>query len=500
MRFLLVLACFVAPLARGSSQLDEDYSLRNASVLMLNAAKDPIYSEQVETELVRRLTETARFELHQPSLDWLKKNPTWATGEIPIPADDAADADSRPALVMPEDVRKLIRDAGTIGAQAVFVGAIVRRGDEVSVALALVNAKTGETLHSVKRVVEDPMKLPGFAKATADGLARLLDAIPFDASILSRQGQKLVLDRGSRGLRSGQRLVVFTLEPGSGLRPTFVPVGEIQVTRADATLGFAYILNEESPGAIRPGNKLRFTARAQALARTSPSIESRYERGHYGTLDVHIGGAMTEYRTTGTPGTQAREAFFPGGNLEGELWLTRKWALQAHLGFSTGTLGVNASATQIGILGMYRLHFHSFFPEADSQRAEIQLRAGYGRRQYQANATSDPLTFATSTYTGLLVGGGFRLPVVGRFGMGFDLNALLFPSVEESPLTSGTSTRVSGWDFSVKTYWNASEDLNVDLRFVLQNYSADFDNSGNRPLLSTAQSSRALLIGITKYL
>ena len=100
----------------------------------------------------------------------------------------------------------------------------------------------------------------------------------------------------------------------------------------------------------------------------------------------------------------------------------------------------------------------------------------------------------------MLLGGGIDVPLDSRWGMGFGLNVLLFPSVSETPLTSGSQTeKAFGMDFEFKGRYRLTEAIDIDARAVFQSFSAEFSGQGTRPtrMASSSQSTRGIYAGMS---
>ncbi len=472
------------------------YALKSTAPAILNAAHHPVYAEHIDTELTKLINQGGRLEYDVLGAEYLREKLIGVTA-----TGIAAVKGLEPELAK--------RGLDTVIVVEVQTDPKSAPDDPAAIRLffGLVNVRADELVAKQLIPVENRFSLDSFTWAVRSGMAALVRAIPFDGSVSAREGEKIVLDRGIPTMKPGLRLSVSTLEKAAG-GLVFDEVGEIVVIRAERDLAFARVVNERAPGAIARGMKLRPAALHREEARRPASIEAdiAFKKGTYGVFDLGVGASLVEFNNAGSnAGFNSREAVYPGASLNGEAWLTRR--LFASFGFDialaslstdTGvqpgrvTSNVNALRAAIG----YRFRFLS-----PDYGPEISFKAGYARQQFQMDATNQPLSLGTTTYSGLLLGGSLRFPVVKSLGLAFDFNALLFPSVSESPVTSGSSTRVSGIDFSAGAYYNLAADLDIAIKAVFQSYSADFDGTGNRsvPLLSSSQSSRAIVFGVSKY-
>jgi hypothetical protein len=98
------------------------------------------------------------------------------------------------------------------GADSVVLTQVQKKAAGYQIALWAAVLNPPEVLFETEVSVQDPYSLKSFAAATQDALAAFVRGLPFDASVISRQGYRVILDRGSPSFRAGSRLPVFTLE------------------------------------------------------------------------------------------------------------------------------------------------------------------------------------------------------------------------------------------------------------------------------------------------
>lgn len=259
----------------------------------------------------------------------------------------------------------------------------------------------------------------------------LLDRIPFEGTITGRTAGTVTVDLGMGSVKQGEeieiaRIVSLQRHPllGTVVGTDYVRSGRAKISTVDRVLSFAEII-EEIPGEkISPGQKVlitrarvvrRSTEEAEAAAPVRGSkkvrldaedkekdpfddrLQGEFDRPkprygqvggnlYYGTLahDQSVGGAVGEYSGSGL-----------GGDLNGELWVTRNWIFTALYGFHNAKLAGNsvsvgaASWRDIHALAGYR-----FFPEHLAEGVTLTGYIGY-----------QSMSFDIPDYAALSVGG-----------------------------------------------------------------------------------------------
>jgi hypothetical protein len=307
-------------------------------------------------------------------------------------------------------------------------------GNETEMTLELRDA-AGELIFS------ETGSIPGFSAMEArwgliEKLFRsILAKIPFDGSVTGRAGRTLTLDLGAGSVRQGEevevvRIVSLQRHPllKTVVGTDYVRVGRARVTGVDRAISFAELIEEFSGETIAPGAKVlrarapltrrteeeepapreRQFTRTQEPAEESPDpfedrLRGEFDRRapRYGQLGGNLQyGSLSHSQTAGGQASEFSGSGI-GGNLEGELWITKNWILSLFYGFHSarlagtgGTIGDSSWSRTEGFVG-YR-----FFPEEIVEGAQITGSIGY---QVQDFSVPTPTGTAVSgkKYSGL---------------------------------------------------------------------------------------------------
>ena len=246
-------------------------------------------------------------------------------------------------------------------------------GNETEMTLELRDAN-GELLYAENGTI------PGYSSMEARwGLIQhlyetVLKKIPFDGAVTGRTVNTVTLDLGAGKVMNGDELEIVrivSIQRHPLLRTLvgtdYVRVGKVKVNNVDRALSFATVV-EEFPGeSIMPGNKLLtrgklLTQHVDTDARekkdiisnedriSKPQHESQEEflrgefdrpKARYGYVGANLffgsishsqqqSGAQTDVSGSGL-----------GGGLEGELWVTRNWIVNAAYNLQKATLSGN---------------------------------------------------------------------------------------------------------------------------------------------------------------
>jgi hypothetical protein len=513
-KFLLAQGLLFAVVVHASPEADARYAFKNVFATVINTEPENVHAQYVQSEVEKYFATRPRFTL------------------IPRAAEIFREVKDAPPLgelatAKPEDVNAYALAARAAGADALVLLQVKRQGEEYSIAAVSIVPEPTEILFQQVVPVKDRFSLASFGAATVEVLSGVQQSLPFDASIIQREGYRVVIDRGAPSFQQGSRVAAFTLEPGAtglGLRES----GVILINRVDRNLSFGTILVENKPLEVLKGNKVRYqnlgNMGVSALVASRPSspvfsrdVASRPEASstaetvaetpleRWAQVDVQfVAGIVTWNRTAADSGAfNSDTGFYPGAAVRGEIKLTKDFFAEAGGVFAFSSMGTMATGTttgvssqynQIRLLGGYRLTLNT-----SGVGPSFLLRAGLSRTQYQVDELPSMLASSSAAFTGVLVGGGIAFPFSDNLNAGLEMNALLFPSLAEPGGTSGeTASNVSGFDFSVKGVYRYSEKMSFDARLVFQTHSSTFNGAGSRavPLASLSQSTRLFQAGI----
>ena len=504
-----LLGALSAMAALGSPELDSQYAFHSPLAVVVGIDGGNLHGQKVQAAINSFFERRTRFEkindAAPPLAGLFAKTPVADMGAVKA-----------------EELQPWLTAARAAGADsAVFVQ--LQQLDE-QIQLAFIGAVTQPAEIVFRRVVKvaDRFSINSFLSATEEGLSGFVQAMPFDATVISREGYRVVLDRGAPSFRQGTRVAVFTLErdaAGLALEET----GVIGINRADANLAFGTILVENKPREISKGNKVRFQtvgpmvvgggqqqtrvatnlgntpSRSIASVAEATTADSVFNKVKWGSIDIEVAGSVIGWTRTDFSGAVSQESgFYPGAAIQAQFKLTEETFAEVGGLFGTGAVGGMASTTnQMRLQFGYRLSL--------TQRGmgpTVTVRAGYSRTQFQVADQPTILSPTSAAFGGIAWGGGFLFPLTEKFGVGLELTALAFPSISEGGGTSGaTSFDVSGWDFAVRGYYHLTDKVNLQGKLVFQTHTANFSGVGTRPIVlsSLSQNTSAFLGGISYF-
>lgn len=483
-----------------SQNLDALYTFKKFVPIVIRLEKEPVYGEHVENELVRFFESGSRFEFSNEAFLLLKEKLKTVTF-----ADPTRPPKERLAPLLP--LLKEIEGK----THAVLICEILPSPENYKITFILATVD-GSIIHDTETYVDNRFSLESFTVATQRGLEKIQQGIPFDGTIVSREGYGVVIDLGFPYLRQGMEISAYTIESRGGAL-TLEETGKIALGRVEEHLSFGKITVEKKPLEITHGNKVKIPGLGRE--RNLASIPSQGELGFtaaepvvtkptLGYVNVHLGASIVTLNNGARNGSalNSNQLYYPGGSLQGELWLTDRWFFDLGYQFAM-TVQKNSSGSTNSNVNSFRaqLGYRLSMTKAQAGPAVI-LRTGIAKTNFVVDPTSDPLSFVTVGYSGLILGAGVTFPVVEKMNLGFDVGALLFRSVSESPVTSGTDlARSSAWDFALRGQYHLTDVIDIEGSLQFHNYSAEFEGTGTRstPVATSTQSVQAFMAGLAYY-
>lgn len=492
-----------------ASELDHRYGFDKWAVIVVNREAEPVYGDQVQAALAEWIDRSLRFQ--------------WVT-DSELAFKESFSGGPAPTLGSPKQealgpYRGLLNLWASRGIDGAVLAEIQNRDGAYQLFGVLVIPATGEVVHSAVIPIAAPKQLAAFTAAARDLGEQLASAIPYDGSIVSREGYRVVVNRGHPRLNPNQRLAAYTLEQKGGVL-VFIETGTIELTRVERNLAFGTVVVEKDGHTVSAGNKIRVAPAdtyASRLPVGTPGINrgpaslfssEGFQKGELGTLNLDVGASLVTLSLTsaGAAASQSRNVVYPGATLQGELWLTSRLFLDLAFQLASATLVTSGSGSEERLnssLSDFRgLLGYRFLLGPRGLGPTVRLTLGYATHRFTIDPARDPLFFGTANFKGLSLGAGASLPLGDNWGVGADVRALLFPSLDEGPFTSGAQvTSLSAIDFQVKGYYNLTSELDLEAKLLLQGYGAQFSGAGTRPqpLLSSSRSSRLIALGISYY-
>jgi len=501
---------FLGQIAPASPILDTQYGFRNFVVAVLSSPPEPIHASQVEKELLSQMEKQMRFSYQAAPSNELKRNLEAISG--PSVSGNLSERFEiyRPTLQSMKEKK----------VDAAVLAELVRHEEFFDLTLTLVSVEPGEVVAQAVQKIELPFSQENFTQKTARAFQELTTNIPFDGSVLKRDGYWVVLDGGKGTFAPGMRLPTYTLEKEEG-KLQFNETGQILVQKVEDHISFGKVLVEKKPLEVLSGNKLRIADKLatndvpeliqsvnDANRNPASEIVADFEvsKGQIGRVALNLGTDLVEFKNVGAAGdVQSANLFFPGVQLEGELWFTNRWYMDSTLGMAYGsyanTLG-DPSSRESSKLSSFRLQFgYRMNILAPERGPVIYAKVGYGKQSYDLGLT-EPVRFTSITYGGMLLTGGIRVPYGDSLNLGAEINTLIFPSIAETPLVSGTDpSQINSWDLVFKTAYSLNSNMDIEGRLVFRNSGADFAGDTDRPdpITQATQSSKILQLGVSYY-
>lgn len=500
---LFVFICIGAPtLTRAQeqsaayvNQTDDDLTIRRVAVWPATDNTDGIYARPTETQLIKLVRDSHRWDYVDSS----------AAGSIP----SLIELEENPA-----QVKKLL---APVEVDAVIAAALSKGPDGLSLRIDLFMKKDGKLL--AQEIVRDlrRFELAEVRDQINQLYRRLLTKIPYDGLILSRQGNRVTLNLGkSDGLVKDQTVTAVQIITVNR-HPKFnflissdkEILGTIRVLKVDETLSFGAIVSEKERGAIRRLAKIagvtavNYGVPANLDEKNASDVSSRPDSNvafgntprewlpvhppTFGAVGAKLGlGSYSTSVSLNTGSLDAKTALYPSLNLWGELWLNPEWTIRADINqgiVNTPNPRPGSQPPELNhLMSRYSLEIdYNFLLRDDFFGPKLNLGVGFMTyRMYVDDSTPTGLT--TLNYSGLLLGFGGSFPVTddNLWYAGGRLNLFVFTSLNESPKTSGSSSKNSINDFSVFVERKIAENIRVTGGVEFSLFSTSFSGQGSR--------------------
>lgn len=367
-------------------------------------------------------------------------------------------------------------------------------------------------------------------------LNNFFSKLPYDGVVLSRRGQQVTINLGSKhGLIPQTEVeVIQILKVNRHPKLSFMVgnekeiLGKIIITKTDDYLSFGQITFEKEPGVIAVNNKIApisgihypkptFDPEKNTLTNLEKRSDSELAFGkdpkewlpleppQYGSFSL-LGGfnQYSENSTLVSAGNiEAKQSLAPTLRAEFQLWLSPDWIIQLNTQQSvfnaSNQLTGSSPSSLTFMLSSYNVVVgHNFLLTGDFFGPKIQVNGGIWRFSSRPDSSS-PTAFTTMNY------GGFTLGVLGSFPidpnvpveLGAEFNLFFFPSVTESPEDSGSpgGYSLNHFAFFFKNHINKRFNFIGNLSFDY--YASDFTGTASRvdPANSISHKMTSLLLG-----
>jgi hypothetical protein len=357
--------------------------------------------------------------------------------------------------------------------------------------------------------------------------SQLIGQIPYQGLLLSRTGSKVTINRGSlAGITPDQEIEIIQVvavqrHPQFGF-VTHVQkeiLGKIRILKADDTLSFGYILFEKEPQSLQTGLKLLLrepvyysdlaTSKNEAIvdhlmARGDGNVimqgDSKewlpQDRPTFGRAHLLFGtgqfGATTNLAVDG--GQQGSTLLAINAQVDADLWITRTWFLRAGLNqgsaqFANPLSNSSPDKLNFALQGLNVAAGYDLEISSDLHGPRLQCLIGYS--QFSATATeSTPTSFTSTVFNGMGLGLTGYMPwdeYQSKWGFGAELWYHFFPSVTETPVSSGSPENPKIIELSGSTFYHWRPNIYWMAKLSLSSFNTSFSGSGTR--IQSATSS-----------
>jgi hypothetical protein len=345
----------------------------------------------------------------------------------------------------------------------------------------------------------------------------VLSRLPFEGTITGRTAATLTVDLGAGSMRMGEeieiaRIVSVQRHPllGTVVGTDYVRTGRAKVTSVDRVLSFASVIEEFAGEKIAPGQKvLREQASLVHRGRggnptaleeqdtsrrplrgadlDSPLEEKDRLKGDFDQARPRFGqvganlyfGSLSHSQTNnGIPADYSGSGV--GGDLNGELWVTKSWILSAEYGFQSATLksdaAVQAGSTswsEVNLFGGYRI-----FPEGVAEGLVLTGSVGYDSQKFDIPSNTS-LNLGAKKFTGIVLKADGDVYFLNnqKITVGFSIEP--FTTITEMGPSLGTPN--GGSVIGVHLAWNRQLVeklwLRLGIRYDIANGNYEGDNA-----------------------
>lgn len=500
------------------SDLDKSLTLRRVGVLPVTDNIEGIYARPLEAKLIELVKSSHRWDYVETAL----------VGQVLTPQDLESS---------PEQVKKLFEGSQ---ADALFSVRATRGPNGVSITMDLFLAVDGKLL--LQETLKDfsQFEIKDVLAQTASLYNKILQKLPYSGIVLSRTGNRVTVNLGKRDGIKANAIITGILIIKTNRHPKFnflisterEVLGKIKLEKVDEALSFGLIVSEKSKGAIdkntkltgidfinydesqsfvgankegldlnSDANKLAFGSGAQEWIPTSPPT--------FGKVGMMLGFGSYSYNMniSGIRPMKGSNQFFPSVRLDGELWITPDWNAitmirQGIMSISNPRSGSEPSQLSVQVSRYSFYLAHNFLLKGDFFGPKVQVFGGWSKYSAFVDA-SEPLSFTSTSYSGLVLGVKGEVPVdeYELYRVGASLEYFLTKQLAETPQSSGAESTNSVNCFSIYGSYKISQKLRATATLDFESYATTFSGSGTRGELGQNSSQRMTLFsGGLEYL
>lgn len=482
--------------AQASPEVDRVYGMRRIVPLVINQEQEPVFSEYVEDEMIRYLKTHSRFSF--PKREYLEFKEK--VSGIYLYDPKVATQDKL------EWIRAQILELRAKEVDSVLIAEIYKSANQVRVSYVIGTTNDLEYVRTKEFTVENPYTMEGYKATVPFAFEAMLKEFPFDATVVQRDGYRVILDKGGFDIQKGQDVSAHTLEVKDG-KLSMQETGIIRIIDPGEEISFGQIIVEKRPLEVTTLNKVVLTP---IEADRSSAMETMriFKKKEIGGADLAFGASLISVGNIDQlgQGYSDNDRLFPTGMLTGDIWLTSRLFATLNISFAFASLtgGSAAPATTLAtsvsdlrLMAGYRASFgRSFYSPI------VCFKGGFARHSVNVDPSLNPMSYSSTAHSGLVVGASTSFAIRERYSVGFDINAFLIPTFSEGPFQSGDEVKnLSGWEIGFRGEYHFNEAIDFFLRLQFQSYRAEFEGRGDRPvstpIASVTQFSKGAYTGIS---
>lgn len=480
---------------RSISETDQLFTFQKISVLPFSDNAQGIFARPLEADIQNKLTQSHHIDVMPTNI----AGPLMTLSEL-------------------EENPDKVKQMNTNGADGFLAGQVVKTPNGINLNLSLFSAKDGKLFQSVQTKNFPKYGIEELKVEQTKLLQQLMKTIPYAGIVLSREHQKVTLNLGANdGIKVGQMVsVVQLLSAQRHPKFNFVlgfekeTIGKIRLTKVDQRLSFGQIVVEKEKGFIEKGSKIGSLDEViydDPMQGVPPTKESSDEQRAwrpmnpptFGQVGALIGLSMfnRSMNLAGVSSLDATNSFAPSVGIYGELWITPQWTIHGRMrqaiipvknprdNSSPSTLSQSYGAYDFDVGYMFR-----FGTEAWSPFAEPII--GFFNYKLYTDQASPNQSFTSMEYTGMRLGARGIVPVTddGSWAAGGEAYLGFSPRLNESPITSGDSSKNSVNQIGLFGVRRMSPRLNLRIQLDYELYSTTFSGNGTRTESASSASQR----------
>lgn len=493
------------------SQIDELITIEKVAVLPFVDNLDGIYARPLENHLIELLKKDHHWDLTQNT----------TVGPLLSPIEIAQDQ---------ERAKTISQSLGS--ANAFFAAKITKGPNGISINLSMFLTKDHKLF--AQQTVRNSVRfdIADLKDQIGELLAKIKKQIPYSGRVLSRDGNRVTVNLGfSDGVVEKQLVpVVQILKLNRHPKFHFLIntekeiLGKVKLLKIEKTLSFGMIITEREKAAIQPGSKIagiefvEYGDTDSLSGAGSSGISGRSDKDvsfgdnpkewvpktppTFGRAAAGFGLGMfkaSERTTTGLT-YESANPYYPSVMLDGELWLTNAWSM--HFTIKQGIISIdNPGGSTPGELSQslskYDFMFGYFIRMGGGGIWDpwVELLAGYSSYRLFVD-DSNPRTFTTKEYSGFKFGikGQFPISKSPKWSAGAKAFIFWSPNLNETPVTSGSSSENSINEFGVFGGYKIKSNIQIFGGLDFELYSSSFSGNGSRAPDASSASHRHMVL------